>query len=234
MARFRRRSSDVSARNAGRPRGRPHVVGTAGRPQVEVRPGLNVWRLLRSDTDDATKTDITHETGSVVRYFLGLSWSPGHDQSLVPSGHRPEEWRFDDVRPLQLIEINRAAGPAMPAGELLADRTSSVPDTIPSVSGKKPWWVLVRFWWRGPAKTVDYPGFVQGALWQEWGLNSAKWVLDRAVWVPREQAPADPGAETWGLAVAEKASAAVDDFGAELKNWVVLGLFLAYALSKNK
>ena len=193
-----------------------------------------MWRLVRTDKDGASKADITQETASAIRYFLGLGVSPGKDASLVPSGHRPEEWRFDDVRPLQLVEINRAAGPAMPSGELLADRTSSVPDTVPTVSGKKPWWVLVRFWWRGKATTIDYPGVVQGLLWPEWSLTGADWVLDRAVFVPREQAPADPGGEPWGLAVAEKASAVVDDFGAEAKNWLVLALLLAYALGKTR
>lgn len=177
------------------------------RPQLLVKPGLNAWRLLRTDRDGATEAQIPRTTAAVMRYFLtGYPFpEPGFPEvQLIPI--RPNEWRFDDVRPLKLVEVSRKSGPALPRGELLADRMN-VPDTVPSVSASKPWWVVVWFWWRGPEKSIDYPGVRSGWLWPSWELNGADWVLDRAVWVP-EGVQQDPGAESWSSAVKDETEAA--------------------------
>ena len=177
----------------------------AKRPQVLVRPGLNAWSLLRTDRDGAKQGDIPRTAAAAVRYFLGEGLSPEPGLAdLVPVG--PNEWRFGDVRPLRVIEVSREAGPALPAGgQLQADRMN-VPDIAPTVGGKRPWWVVVWFWWRGPQRWIDYPGVRAGLFWPSWTLVSADWLLDRAVWVP--EGVDDPGAYTWAGTVKDKAQAA--------------------------
>jgi hypothetical protein len=174
------------------------------------------------------------EAASAVRYFLGLAIGPGRDHSLVASGHDPLEFRFGDVRPLQVMAASRKAGQAMPERDLLADRTLTVPGFIPTVSGKKPWWVLVRFWWRGPAGRVDFPGVRRGLLWWEPSLVAADWLLDRAVHVPvgAPAAPPDPGGETWLPAVTSHATEALEEYGQEASKWAVLLAILAWSALK--
>lgn len=209
------------------------------RPQLRVPRGLNYWRLLRTDRDGATPKSIPQNAAAAVRYFLGLGLSPRANQQLVPVAKN--EWRFGDVRPLQVLDISRKAGGALPAGEVLADRVDSPTlKTIPTVSGKKPWWVVVRFWWRGTDQTIDYPGVRQGMLWPAWALNDADWVLDRAVFVPRDQAPADPGAATWTESLGDKAQSAflraTDDLGDLLTGFggSIGILALLYLLSQSR
>jgi hypothetical protein len=189
----------------------------ADRPKLKVLPGLNVWRLLRTDRDGATQGEIPQTAAAAVRYFLGYALSPEAGATLVPSG--TNEWRFGEARPVQVTDLSRQAGPALPDGELLADRVQSVPTTIPTVRGKRPWWVVVRFWWRGPAGQVDYPAVRAGLIWPSYKLNDADWVLDRAVFVPN--ASGDPGSATWWDAMGDKAQSAflkaTDDLGDILK-----------------
>jgi hypothetical protein len=201
----------------------------AARPQVEVRPGLNVWRLLRTDRDGAKAGAIPQNAAAAVRYFLGEGLSPEANQMLVPVAKN--EWRFDDVRPLQVLGVSQKAGQNLPAGEVLADRMA-VPGTVPSVRGKRPWWVLLQFWWRGASKRIDYPGVRAGALWHSWELNGADWVLDRAVFVAPAAVP-DPGAATWTEALGNKAEAAflkyTGDMG-DLLTGLGRGLFVLVVL----
>lgn len=178
------------------------------RPQLEVRPGLNVWRLLRTDRDVTEPDNIPQHAAAAMNYFLAGGLSPIRNQHLVRVGKN--EWRFGNLLPLQVLEISRRAGPAMPMGEVLADRVTTVPGTIPTVKAKKPWWVLVRFWWRGPRTVIDYPGVTMGWVSPHWALNGADWVLDRAVFVPEgtPATPPDPGAQKWAEALGDKAEAA--------------------------
>jgi hypothetical protein len=178
----------------------------AARPKLKVLPGLNVWRLLRTDRDGAKLQDLGQTAAAALRYFLGESLSPEPSATLVPTGSN--EWRFGNARPVQLVDISRQAGPALPAGELLADRVQTVPRTVPTVRGKRPWWIVIRFWWRGPAGKIDYPAVRSGIIWPSYQLNDADWVLDRAVHVPKDAAPADPGSATWVDAMGDKAQAA--------------------------
>lgn len=183
------------------------------RPQLAVKPGLNVWRLLRTDRDGAEPKRIPQSAAAAVRYFLGEALAP-ESNVLVPSGKL--EWRVGNARPIEVLDVSRKAGQPLPDGELLADRVQTVPIRIPTVNGVKPWWVLVRFWWRGPEKTIDYPGVKQGLVWPRWSLTDADWLLDRAVHVAEPDVP-DPGAATWAEAMGDKAQSALlsatDDLG---------------------
>lgn len=183
------------------------------RPQIELRPGLNLWRLLRTDRDGAKQAKVIQSAAAAVRYFVGEGLSPEANATLIPV--RDREYRFGDVRPLRVLDVSRKAGQSMPAGTLLADRMA-VPGTVPTVRARRPWWVLCELWWRGPLRQIDYPGVRAGILWPSWTLDGADWVLDRAVYVPREAAT-DPGGSTWLESMGDQAQAAflraTDDLG---------------------
>jgi hypothetical protein len=172
------------------------------RPQIAVPQGCNVWRLLRTDRDGQTEDKIPQNAAAAVRYFLGLGLSPEANQQLVPVGHWT--WRFDSVRPLEVLSVSHDE-PTMTSGQVLADR-QRVPDTVPTVSGRRPWWVLLRFWWRQPGITIDYPGVKKGLLWPSWTLDGADWLLDRAHYVSPLDVQ-DPGSATWTEAVTDQAQA---------------------------
>jgi len=177
------------------------------RPQVLVRPGLNVWRLLRTDRDEATEKDIPRTAAAAVRYFLGEGVSPEPGVAdLVPTGRN--EWRFGAARPVQVVSVSREAGQAMPDAQVEADRLKMPLDLVPAVRAKRPWWVLVSIWWRGPTKSIDYPGVVAGWLWPRWELSGADWLLDRAVSGLPEAEQSDPGSATWAEALGDKAQSA--------------------------
>jgi hypothetical protein len=172
------------------------------RPKLAVPEGCNVWRLLRTDRDGQTEAKIPQNAAAAVRYFLGLGLSPQENQQLVPVAHWT--WRFGNVRPLEVLSVGHEE-PPLTSGQILADR-QRVPDTVPTVSGKHPWWVLLRFWWRQPGITIDYPGVRQGLLWPSWTLDGADWLLDRAHYVSPSDVQ-DPGAATWTDAVTDHAQA---------------------------
>lgn len=184
----------------------------------------------------ATEPGIPQMAAAAVRWFVrgvgpqGAERGPLHE--LVSVG--PNEWRFGWVRPLRVLRVSQSE-PPMPHGGILADRHTTVPETIPSVKADKPWWVLVEFWWRAGAVRIQYPGLKEGLFGRSYELNGADWVLDRAV-VPSTVQP-DPGAETWGQAQGAHAAAAVKSASSALGKVVEGGfglgiLALIYLISK--
>jgi hypothetical protein len=208
----------------------------AAHPTIEVREGPNVWRLLRTDRDGASEGQIPQMAAAAVRWFVrgvgpaGAERGPLHE--LVSTG--PNEWRFGWVRPLRVLSVTQSEPSNMPVGTLLADRNRTVPDTIPTVRGQKPWWVVVQFWWRAPNATIEYPALREGIFGRSYELNGADWVLDQAV---APQRSPDPGGQTWDEAQGANASAAVKSAGESLGKVVAGGfglgiLALLYLLSR--
>lgn len=204
----------------------------AARAQVPVPQGPQVWRLLRTDRDGASSTEIPDFAAAAVRYFLRGPTAQGPLPELVPV--RPGEWRFGNVRPLHVLTVTKTE-PPMPAGQLVAARERSVPGTVPTVRATRPWWIVVRFWWRGPVRFVDYPGMVEGLLGRRYELNGADWVLDRAVILRGDLTP-DPGDSTWTEATGQQLSEAASGLGKTLlTGGIGLGLVaLAWLMSRRR
>lgn len=181
----------------------------ANRPQIPVFQGANVWRLLRTDRDGASARDIPQMAAAAVRFFLERPTGLGAKHELTPTG--TNEWRFGSARPFRVLAISRTESGllAAPVGPIVADRHKSVPGTIPTVQGQRPWWVLVRFDWRAPDTTIDYPAVREGLFGRSYELQAADWLLDRAVRLPA----ADPDDRTWGDAMGDRAVAATDELG---------------------
>lgn len=203
--------------------------GMADRATIVVKQGPNVWRLLRTDRDGASAGEIPQMAAAAVRWFVrgvgtaGSERGPLHE--LVNVG--PNEWRFGWVRPLRVLSVAQSEPPT-PVGQFIADRARSVPGTVPTVRGQKPWWVMVQFWWRAPDARIEYPAMREGLFGRSYELNGADWLLDRAVVPP--VAP-DPGNQTWNEAQGAKAEAAVKAAGETLGRTLNIGLgFGALAL----
>jgi len=157
-----------------------------------VMPGPNLWRLIRSDLDGIAADDIPRRAANFVRLSLDTGWA----HELVSTGDN--EWRIGSARPLRVLSVSRQRESI--EGTILADRQTSVPDTIPSVRGREPWFVIVKFWWREPAQEIRFPGLAQGLLGPYYELNGAQWVLDRAVQSHVDERPSD---ESWSSAMGE-------------------------------
>lgn len=165
---------------------------------IRVVQGANVWRLLRTDRDGASAGEIPRMAAPAVRWFLlrgTADMAAKHE--IIPTGHN--EWRIGPIRPLKVLSVTRDE-PNVPVGETLADRQTSLPRTIPAVSAQRPWWVMVQFWWREPAKMIPFPGLREGFLGKSYQLAGADWLLDRAI---APAASIDPGGQTWGEAMGE-------------------------------
>lgn len=200
-------------------------------PKVRVIQGCNAWRLLRTDADGAPRDRIPQTAAAVIRYWL----TGAHEASpeVIPTGSR--EWRFGPVRPLQVASVSHQAQ-RLPDGEMLADR-HMLSDTVPTVRGKRPWYVLVYFWWRKPDIQVTYPSMRTGWLGPRQQLDAADWVLDRAVAVRTHMH--DPGDQSWGAAQGRSAARAARGATEDLTKTVLpamgsglIILAILYGLSK--
>ena len=191
----------------------------AERPRIGLVEGPQAWRIIRTDRDGATQRELPQMAAAFVRWAVySGSLAMGAKHELVATG--PDEWRIGDLRPLKVTHVGHDE-PYVPPGRLLGDRMHAG-TTVPTVVGRKPWWVMVEFWWRGRATTIDYPGLHEGLLGRRWQLDGSDWVLDRAVALPREHVR-DPGSQTWAEAQGDAAEAAIRaaaaDLGKTLLGW---------------
>lgn len=203
--------------------------------RVPLRPGEQVWRLLRTDRDGASATEIPDMAAATVRYWVRGVGTAGSERGplweLVPTG--PGEWRFGWVRPFRVVAVSHQAT-SLPAGRVVGDRMHAGAE-LPTVRGTNPWYVTVRFWWRGPAAEIEYPGHREGILGRSRALIGADWTLDTAI-LPATEQP-DPGDQTWNEATgkrAEEAAAAVtSSLGRTVLGGLGLGaLVLVYLIAK--
>lgn len=194
----------------------------AERVKIPVVEGRQIWQLVRTAADGASKAELPQMAAAATRHFLLTEPGEGKGakHELVKTG--ANEWRFGNARPFKVLSITRGNFPApAPAGTVLADYQTSLPHTIPSVrapGGAEPWQITVEFWWRGPPKSIDYPGMSEGLFGRSYTLNGADWVLARSV-EPPEEAP-DPGDQTWGDAQGDRVEEAAAEFSAELAETV--------------
>lgn len=181
------------------------------RTRVPVVQGPQEWRLIRTDRDGASAAELPAFTAAAVRWFIrgagpaGAERGPLHE--LIPIA--PNEWRFGWVRPLRVISVGHEPQ-AMSPGRELADRAKSVPETVPTVRGQHPWFIVLRFWWRAPDTRIEFPAMREGIFGRSYELNGADWVLDRAVQLPPQP---DPGDATWTDATGQAMAKTAADLG---------------------
>lgn len=192
------------------PSAEPHVGDTGvpeGEARIELRQGRNLWRLMRTDRDGASEEQVIETVGPAVSKMIreaGMQDGPW-EILRTDSGGNPK-WRIGNARPVELVGLARyepenPAGPqlALPEGaQRIAERLQYPGPTLPTVAGKRPWWVLVDVWWRGPDTTIYWPGFRVNWLGNRVRtVVGADWALDSAAWVPdEEETKPDPGDQT--------------------------------------
>lgn len=197
-----------------------------GGGQLRVVQGANAWRIIRTDRDGASRHDIPQMTAAVLRYWL----TGAHEftPNVIPTGSK--EWRFGPVRPLQVASVSHKPQ-ALPAGKVLAERQTALAETIPTVAGKQPWYVMVYFWWRKPPAIIPYPGFKKGWFGPEREYNAADYILDEARAITGMH---DPGDQTWldamGGNVSKAAKGATEDLAETVLPTAGLGIGLLVAL----
>lgn len=180
--------------------------------RIPVVQGENVWRLLRTDRDSATRDEVLSMVGPAMHHMLHEAGDQFADidpwQIVVrtaPNGDPiPNQWRIGAARPIVAVAAEQGFPPGpsvmLPAGRVLGSRTTTTTPGIPTVSGTTPWYILVRFWWRQADTSIDYPGYrVDRMGFHHQTLDAADWLLDRAI-VPDAPDP-DPGSETWGVVI---------------------------------
>jgi len=170
---------------------------------MPLEQGEQIWVLLRTDRDGASAAEVGDSVGDLMRWVLRTAKTAGTGITdliqLVKTGDN--EWRVGAARPIQVISVERAR-PTYPAGKIIATRETYPGEGIPTVSGQQPWWVTIRFWWRGATTTVEWPsliarvGSLTGLNLADYTIDQADWTLDRAI-VPVAKV-ADPGDATWG------------------------------------
>lgn len=194
----------------------------AERVQIPVVEGRQIWQLVRTGADGASRAELPQMAAAATRYFLLTEpgESKGAKHELVRTG--ANEWRFGNVRPFKVLSIVRTGFPEpAPAGEVIADYQESLPTTIPSVrapGGTEPWQITVEFWWRGAPKRIDYPAMSEGFFGRSYTLHGADWMLARAVVPPPDAA--DPGDQTWGDAQGDRVDEAAAEFSSDLAETV--------------
>lgn len=202
---------------------------------VRIVQGENVWRILRTDRDGASRGEVLEMAGQFMRWALAPANQTGEPWELLSTGDL--EWRVGAARPILALEAGHTPQP-LPAGTPMGDRRFAVPDTIPTVRGQRPWFLLVRFYWRAPSVTVPWPSLLVSTLgFRSREHNGADWTLDRAVAVaaPSELEEDD---RTWGEDQAERAKNAAKELVSGGTSLVKVAVIVAgtvgvvYALSR--
>ena len=179
--------------------------------RIPIATGENVWRLLRTDRDGATREEVLQMVGPAMHHLLheaGEQFAEIDPWQIVvqsgPDGSELPEWRIGAARPIVAVKAARGMTPPWPmpeARQVLWSRNHYTGPGLPGVKvSTKPWWILVRFWWRQDPSEITVPGYRVNAIgWHESGeddLQQADWLLDKAIVPVAEQT--DPGAQTWG------------------------------------
>lgn len=189
--------------------------------RIPVVQGENVWRLIRTDRDGATREEVLTMVGPAMHHLLHEAGSQFGEidpwQIVVETGEDgkevPHQWRIGAARPIVAVAANQGplpdASTMLPqASRILGSRVATEEPGLPMVRGQRPWWILVKFWWRQPDAEVDFPGYRVNAIgWHERTTQDADWTLDKAI-VPLNPDP-DPGDETFGQIMGPRITASI-------------------------
>ena len=191
------------------------AIPAEGRTRLPVVAGEQVWRLLRTDRDGATREEVLAMVGPAMHHLLheaGEQFASIDPWQLVvetdDQGVKRHEWRIGAARPIVAVDAQQSDLLLPKASRVLGSRVSTPGAELPTVVGQRPWRIIVRFWWRQPDSSVDYPGYAVNAVgWHDYRLTDADWLLDKAI-VPAVPDP-DPGADTFGEVVVPQVTASI-------------------------
>lgn len=180
-------------------------------PPVKLRQGENVWLLLATDKFGASADDvITDKVDGLAVALDAILSTVKSGQPVAPApwqeiGTGNKTFRIGSARPVEVVSVTKTE-PTLPKGAIVADRNQYPGEGVPTVIGQKPWWVLVRIWWRAPDTELPWPAFTERfpLLPDLEQVNGAEWVLAEAVWP--DATTADPGEQSWGSAQADRAA----------------------------
>jgi|WetSurMetagenome_2_1015567.scaffolds.fasta_scaffold70512_4 hypothetical protein len=180
----------------------------ADEPTIRIVQGPNRWLLVRTDRDGASADEVA---GMLAGFLQFLFRQLGADAlEIFETGEH--EWRIGQARPVKFINLPTKDTLFLSTGTKIADSIDL--DVFPTVSGERPWFMVVEVWWRGVQTEVRWPALkVSGLGWREWSLDRADWLLLQSR-IPAA-VPADPGDATWGTAMKGKAKEAVK----VVENW---------------
>lgn len=187
--------------------------------RIALLEGPQAWRLIRTRRDGASKMEVETTLGPAMARMLRAANDSENPWEIFRTGN--DEYRIGAARPILVANVSRDPEP-LPDGNTIADRQKGVGDVIPTVRGGTPWYVDVRFWWRGSPTSIAYP-----AIKVDWlgrrvhALNGADWVLDKAVALPDDTA--DPGGETWVEEQGKRVKAAAPFVGLGLATMLAVG-----------
>ena len=209
---------------------------------IPVVRGENVWRMIRTDRDQATREEVLGMVGPALHHILheaGEQFAEIDPWQIVirttPDGKELHEWRIGAARPIVAVEAKRGrmAAVGLPGiARVLWKRAHYTGPGLAGVTGARPWWILVRFWWRQDDTTISSPGYrVNEIGWHGSGpddLQKADWMIDEAI-VPLVE-DTDPGGQTFGDEMIPRVVKTVKDaikFGGGL---LVVGALVAAAV----
>jgi hypothetical protein len=203
---------------------------------VRIVQGENVWRVLRTDRDGASADEIrSSAAGNYLKWALAPANTTAEPWEAIPTGDG--EWTIGAARPVQMLVVSHDR-PALPPGVLLGDRQTSLADVTPTVRAERPWWILLRFYWRAPSTTIPWPSLQVGTFGGRNRVHSgADWTLDRAIALAGKSDLAEDD-RNWSDRQVERAEQAVKSVfsGAGKVVAVVAGVGLAglvlYALTR--
>lgn len=134
---------------------------------VTIKPGRNVWVLVRTDRDAADKAAVLQTAGGVLKRFLGRPSPLGTRdvfEVLQSPKDDPHDARFviGAARPV-LVDAFQASSPEgslkeqplLPPG-VRTDYFADCP-TPRSVAAQRPWFVTVEFDWRAQTTRTPWP-----------------------------------------------------------------------------
>jgi hypothetical protein len=192
-------------------------------PTIRIVQGPQRWLLVRTDRDGASAEEVADMLAGFLQYIFRQLGADALE--IFETGEN--EWRIGQARPVRFVTLPTKDTLFLSTGTKIADSMDL--DVFPTVSGERPWFMVVEIWWRGVQTDVRWPALkVSGLGWREWSLDRADWLLLQSR-IP-DAPPGDPGDATWGSAVKKKAKEAVKTAG----NWSLglgAGLFAVLGAS---
>lgn len=177
-------------------------------PTIRIVQGPQRWLLVRTDRDGASAEEVADMLAGFLQYIFRQLGADALE--IFETGDH--EWRIGQARPVRFVSPPTKDTLFLSTGTKIADSMDL--DVFPTVSGERPWFMVVEIWWRGVQTEVRWPALkVSGLGWREWSLDRADWLLLQSR-IP-DAPPADPGDQTWGESVEASAIAVAKKAG----NW---------------
>lgn len=162
-----------------------------------VRPGRNVWLLVRTDRDAASKDEAVQSAGAFLSRVLGRASPQGWDQTQFlqapePPGDALAEFYMGAARPVLVLSAGQQwPGMEWHEGGTRLGRSIECKGTR-LVKADRPWYLVVAFDWRGPDTWIPWPAsFVNfiGVRASDTRRTDLDWLVNEAYYEGEAQAP---------------------------------------------